>query len=203
MVYLSRPYHFKFFKGCLPQILPGPFLNTLTQMGLVKNANHFTVYFNEFLNHKSTGYRYTFLWWDCWSRGESIHLTIQTQKFDVNDRFVYAMFTPLLIGGNDKPYFLPINNPIHLCKLFVLVCNLSIVYFTKDAKITISFFYYTFGDTLLSFLMWRYVQHWVLLFQSLSWFYSFTAGSITLMPYMLQVFKVLLMGRWYCVYMYV
>ena len=27
---LSRPYSFKFFKGCLPQILLGPFLNTLT-----------------------------------------------------------------------------------------------------------------------------------------------------------------------------
>ena len=26
----SRPYHFKFFKGCLPQMLLGPFLNTLT-----------------------------------------------------------------------------------------------------------------------------------------------------------------------------
>ena len=26
---LSRPYPFKFFKGCLPQILLGPFLNTL------------------------------------------------------------------------------------------------------------------------------------------------------------------------------
>ena len=32
MVYLSRPYHFKFFKGCLPQILLGPFLNTLSHM---------------------------------------------------------------------------------------------------------------------------------------------------------------------------
>ena len=29
---LSRPYHFKFFKGCLPQILLGPFLNTLTKL---------------------------------------------------------------------------------------------------------------------------------------------------------------------------
>ena len=26
----SRPYEFKFFNGCLPQILLGPFLNTLT-----------------------------------------------------------------------------------------------------------------------------------------------------------------------------
>ena len=32
MVGLNRPYHFKFFKGCLTQILFGPFLNTLTQM---------------------------------------------------------------------------------------------------------------------------------------------------------------------------
>ena len=30
MVCLGRPGHFTFFKGCLPQILFGPFLNTLT-----------------------------------------------------------------------------------------------------------------------------------------------------------------------------
>ena len=35
MVCLGRTYHFKFFKGCLPQILLGPFLNTLTDMQLV------------------------------------------------------------------------------------------------------------------------------------------------------------------------
>ena len=32
MVCLSRPCDFNFFKGCLPQILSGPFLNTLTQI---------------------------------------------------------------------------------------------------------------------------------------------------------------------------
>ena len=32
MVCLGRTYHFKFFKGCLPQILLGPFLNTLSHM---------------------------------------------------------------------------------------------------------------------------------------------------------------------------
>ena len=31
-LYLSRPYSFKFFKGCLPQILLGPFLNALSQI---------------------------------------------------------------------------------------------------------------------------------------------------------------------------
>ena len=29
---LGRPYPFKFFKGCLPQILLGPFLNTWTYL---------------------------------------------------------------------------------------------------------------------------------------------------------------------------
>ena len=32
MVCLSRPYHFKFFKGSLLQILLGPFLNTVSSL---------------------------------------------------------------------------------------------------------------------------------------------------------------------------
>ena len=32
---LSRPYPFKFFKGCLPQILLGPFLNTCSYLLVV------------------------------------------------------------------------------------------------------------------------------------------------------------------------
>ena len=32
MVCLRRPYHFKLFKGCLPQILLGLFLNTLPHL---------------------------------------------------------------------------------------------------------------------------------------------------------------------------
>ena len=35
----SRPNHFKFFKACLPQILLGPFLNTLTHMSLKDAQN--------------------------------------------------------------------------------------------------------------------------------------------------------------------
>ena len=34
IVCLSKPYPFKFFKGCLPQILLGPFLNTWTHLKL-------------------------------------------------------------------------------------------------------------------------------------------------------------------------
>ena len=33
---MSRPYQFKFFKSCLPQISLGPFLNTLTYFYLLR-----------------------------------------------------------------------------------------------------------------------------------------------------------------------
>ena len=39
MVYLNRPYRFKFFKGCLSQILLDPFLNTLSQIPYKPIAN--------------------------------------------------------------------------------------------------------------------------------------------------------------------
>ena len=35
---VCRPYHFKIFEGCLPQILLGPFLNTLSHIGQIKQA---------------------------------------------------------------------------------------------------------------------------------------------------------------------
>ena len=38
MVWLSRPYHFYFFKASLPQILLGPFLNTLSHIFLESNT---------------------------------------------------------------------------------------------------------------------------------------------------------------------
>ena len=37
MVCLSRPYPFKFFKGCLPQILRSPLLNTFSHFSLISN----------------------------------------------------------------------------------------------------------------------------------------------------------------------
>ena len=35
VVCLSKPYHFKIFEGCLPQILLGPFLNTLCHLKFI------------------------------------------------------------------------------------------------------------------------------------------------------------------------
>ena len=41
MVCLSRPYNFNFFKGCLPQISLGPFLNTLPHIFISNVSNVF------------------------------------------------------------------------------------------------------------------------------------------------------------------
>ena len=38
MVCLNTPYHFTLFKGCLPQILLGPFLNALSYTSLLKQT---------------------------------------------------------------------------------------------------------------------------------------------------------------------
>ena len=38
MACLSRPYHFKFFKGCLPQTLLGPFLSILSHLLLLQES---------------------------------------------------------------------------------------------------------------------------------------------------------------------
>ena len=46
MACLSRPYHFRFFKGCLAHILLGPFLNTLTQMWYAFHLTHSFSAFN-------------------------------------------------------------------------------------------------------------------------------------------------------------
>ena len=41
MVCLSRPYYFRFFKGCSPQILLGAFLNALTHISLLLLKGYF------------------------------------------------------------------------------------------------------------------------------------------------------------------
>ena len=45
MVYLGRPYYFKFFKARFPQILLGSFLNTLTQICFVVRVLFFFNFF--------------------------------------------------------------------------------------------------------------------------------------------------------------
>ena len=49
MVCLNRTYHFKFFKGCLPQILLGIFLNTFSHLFLrcQKKLSARTTFMNE------------------------------------------------------------------------------------------------------------------------------------------------------------
>ena len=39
MTCLNRPYHLKFFKGCLPQMLLGPLLNIFSQLNPYEKYN--------------------------------------------------------------------------------------------------------------------------------------------------------------------
>ena len=47
---ITQKSFFKIFKGCLPQNLIGPFLNTLTQIGF---HIHFLSYLGAFINYRS------------------------------------------------------------------------------------------------------------------------------------------------------
>ena len=42
---LSRPYAFKVFKGCIPQILLGPFLNTLSHIPFIQTEGCGYIYY--------------------------------------------------------------------------------------------------------------------------------------------------------------
>ena len=56
MVSLNRPYHFRFFKGCLPQILLGPFLNNVSNSSNTECAYDFI-----YAAFKQKQFRYSFL----------------------------------------------------------------------------------------------------------------------------------------------
>ena len=49
MVCLGRPHQFKFFKGCFPQILLGPFFNTLSQLFISLVSGDISIYFNSWI----------------------------------------------------------------------------------------------------------------------------------------------------------
>ena len=45
MIWLGRPYHFKLFKGWLPQIFLGPFLNAYSQINPLSSMQSLHRYF--------------------------------------------------------------------------------------------------------------------------------------------------------------
>ena len=49
VVCLGRPYHFRFFKGCLPKILLGPFLNTWSHMTHFEQWTKFLTFWFKFI----------------------------------------------------------------------------------------------------------------------------------------------------------
>ena len=45
MVCFGRPYHFRFFKGCHPQVLLGPFVNTLSHLFILGRYLDYQLFF--------------------------------------------------------------------------------------------------------------------------------------------------------------
>ena len=58
---LGRPHHFKFFKGCFPQILLGLFLNTLTHLFFSKRRLPSLQYTSNCRNQKLSIYAQSIL----------------------------------------------------------------------------------------------------------------------------------------------
>ena len=61
VICVSRAYHFKFFKGCLPQILLGTFLNILTHMSNLTENKSFEHFFISFFVQQRQFAKITFL----------------------------------------------------------------------------------------------------------------------------------------------
>ena len=79
IICLRRPYHFKFFKGYLPQILLGPFLSTLSDMIVHGNSDPcLTIkHFHEALQPESqlcTG------WSFCWIRFKTSNILMKNYR---------------------------------------------------------------------------------------------------------------------------
>ena len=59
---LSRPYHFQFLNGCLPQISLGPFLNTLSHISII-SVGYASFFYQE--HDKRHDFYIAQLLWNC------------------------------------------------------------------------------------------------------------------------------------------
>ena len=74
-------YPFNFFKACLPQILLGPFLNTLTHTMLIVANSSKSSWASTSKQMKSDIYA-TMVYWSCDSRGHVIQGVLVIANFE-------------------------------------------------------------------------------------------------------------------------
>ena len=96
--------YFTFFKGCLPQILIGPFLNTLTQINCLLLLDNESILGELFFDDNDVTY---------WTRASKLPLTMERlEKSNVLDDFIYSPNQPSLWKS-----FSIITGTIHLRNL--------------------------------------------------------------------------------------
>ena len=80
MVCLGRPYHFRFFTGYLPQILLGPFLNTLTHMFVTREYQMIGQIFAPGIKKYAEGMGHYFIILPCKKSFPPEHITVNWRK---------------------------------------------------------------------------------------------------------------------------
>ena len=103
----SRSYHFKFFKGCLPQILLGPFLNTSTKCYSLLVTTRQPCPNNQHLVRC-----YTQLWKWCWNTGIYFALMFLLGFFQLTD-LVLIIDNTTSKGGFAINFYEPVRVHFH------------------------------------------------------------------------------------------
>ena len=128
MVCLGRPHQFKFFKGCFPQILLGPFFNTLSQLFISLVSGDISIYFNSWI----------FIYFPCYlfadplntGRKLEAHKTFRRRAWRLLN-FISALQGELLVGhrwlcctANKNVYLENINNVLEtsIIVIFIFKC---------------------------------------------------------------------------------
>ena len=93
IVWLSRPYPFKFFKGCPPQIFLIPFLNTLSQFKCCYQPTSFAKE-SYFWNFHDQAYL-----WHISNNNWSVKASFKMSKSQWSSQICYWWIVKLKIGG--------------------------------------------------------------------------------------------------------
>ena len=113
---LGRPYHFKYSKGCLPQLLLGQFLNNLTQMKL--NRSSWVTFSQNYLqgqNKIMNGYL-LFKKSRCWNVAKT---KINKVPFNISLQHATKLFFSQSIFRNTRVWF---NFDLTAAQLTLNVC---------------------------------------------------------------------------------
>ena len=133
MVYLSRPYPFKYFKGCLPQNLLSPLLNTLSHLILMSSwrftnlkenslIRHHKKFYSEFLKNDILELKNRFL--EFYLHQELLNFSKSCNIF----LLIYMNVLPLLLQTTpDRSQKGPVKKGLFVCpsRRFLLIGSLG------------------------------------------------------------------------------